>query len=153
MSPSMPLPRWRTSGTWSPSAARSRVSVPIAVYLFVAGPDLDSRGVTLENLNIPAGHGLFTTAPVDMNDGSWNYSWDTSSILGNMNPGTYTVYVVTSPIDRERFGHSSYAKADITFLPPEKEPPPIPLCPGIAVVALAISIIVGSCSIRRLKKT
>jgi len=125
----------------------------IAVYLFVAGPDLDSRGVTLENLNLPAGHGLFTTAPVDMNDGSWNYSWDTSIILGNMNPGTYTVYVVTSPIDRERFGRNSYAKADITFLPPVKEPTPIPLCPGIAVVALAISIIIGSCSIHRLKKT
>ncbi|MCX6686810.1 MAG: hypothetical protein NT112_00230, partial [Methanoregula sp.] len=40
----------------------------IAVYLFVNGPDLDNRGVTLENLNIPAGRGLFTTAPVNLND-------------------------------------------------------------------------------------
>ena len=47
-------------------------------------------------------------------------------ILGNMNPGTYTVYVVTSPIDRERFGHGGYAKADITFLPPETEPAQCP---------------------------
>jgi len=124
----------------------------IAVYLFVTGPDLDSRGVTLENLNIPAGHGLFTTAPVNMNDGSWNYSWDTSIILGNMNPGTYTVYVVTSPIDRERFGHSGYAKVEVAFLPPTMEPTPVPLCPDIAVVALAITIITGSCAIRGLKK-
>ncbi len=36
----------------------------IAVYLFVTGPELDVRGVTLDNLNIPAGRGLFTTAPV-----------------------------------------------------------------------------------------
>ena len=38
----------------------------IAVYLFVIGPDLNKRGVTLDNLNIPAGRGLFTTAPVHM---------------------------------------------------------------------------------------
>ena len=50
----------------------------IAVYLFVTGPDLDERGVTLDNLNIPAGRGLFTTAPVNMNDGS--------SITGNIAP-------------------------------------------------------------------
>ena len=41
----------------------------IAVYLFVIGPDLDTRGVTLDNLNIPAGRGLFTTAPVQLSDG------------------------------------------------------------------------------------
>jgi len=70
----------------------------IAVYLFVTGPELDERGVTLDNLNIPAGRGLFTTAPVNMNDGSWTYSWDTSVILGTLNPGTYTVYVESSPL-------------------------------------------------------
>jgi hypothetical protein len=125
----------------------------IAVYLFVTGPDLDSRGVTLENLNIPAGHGLFTTAPVDIKKGTWNYPWDTSIILGNMNPGTYTVYVVTTPLDRERFSHGGYASTNITFLPPETEATPVPLSPGIAVVALGITIITGSCMIRRLKNT
>jgi hypothetical protein len=123
----------------------------IAVYLFLTGPDLDSRGVTLENLNIPAGHGLFTTAPVNMKDGTWMYPWDTSIILGNMNPGKYTVYVVTTPIDRERFSHGGYASTDITFLPPETEPTPVPLSPGIAIAALGITIVAGSCMIRRLK--
>ena len=94
----------------------------IAVYLFLTGPDLDSRGVTLENLNIPAGHGLFTTAPVDMKDGTCDVPWDTSIIPGNMNPGKYTVYVVTSPIDRERFSQGGYASTDITFLPPDTDP-------------------------------
>jgi len=125
----------------------------IAVYLFVTGPDLDSRGVTLENLNIPAGRGLFTTASVDLKTGTWNYPWDTSIILGNMNPGTYKVYVATSPIDRERFSHEGYASVDVTFLPSEKEATPVPLSPGIAVVALGINIITGSCMIRRLKNT
>jgi hypothetical protein len=125
----------------------------IAVYLFVTGPDLDSRGVTLENLNIPAGRGLFTTAPVDIKTGTWSYPWDTSIILGNMNPGKYTVYVVTSPVDRERFSHGGYTSTDITFLPPQTEATPVPLSPGIAVVALGITIITGSCMIRRLKNT
>ena len=55
----------------------------IAVYLFVTGPDLDTRGVTLDNLNIPAGRGLFTTAPVRLSDGELDlylgyvgYSWN-----------------------------------------------------------------------------
>jgi len=77
----------------------------IAVYLFLTGPDLDSRGVTLENVNVPAGRGLFTTAPVNMDDGTWQYPWDTSVILGNLNPGTYTVFVVTAPVDHERFSY------------------------------------------------
>ena len=52
----------------------------IAVYLFVVGPDLDNRGVTLDNLNIPAGRGLFTTAPVHMENDTWSYTWDLSLI-------------------------------------------------------------------------
>ena len=125
----------------------------IAVYLFVTGPDLDSRGVTLENLNIPAGHGLFTTAPVNMTDDSWHYSWDTSLIPGIMNPGNYTVYVVTSPVDRERFSSGEYASANITFLQPEHEPTPVTLFPGLAILALSIATVAGSCMIRRVTKT
>ena len=112
----------------------------IAVYLFVIGPDLDSRGVTLENLHIPAGHGLFTTAPVNLESGTWHYAWDTSVILGTMNPGKYTVYVVTSPVDRERFGSDGYASAQVTFLPPVNEPTPVPLPPGVAVVSVGIAM-------------
>lgn len=123
----------------------------IAVYLFVTGPDLDSRGVTLENLNIPTGRGLFTTAMVDMKTGNWQYSWDTAVILGNMNPGTYTVYVLTSPVDRERFSTGGYASTNVTFLQPTTETTQIPLSPGIAVLALGITITTGSCLIRRLK--
>jgi uncharacterized membrane protein len=70
-----------------------------------------------------------------------------------MNPGTYTIYVVTTPLDRERFSHGGYASTNITFLPPETEATPVPLSPGIAVVALGITIITGSCMIRRLKNT
>jgi hypothetical protein len=125
----------------------------IAVFLFLTGPDLDSRGVTLENLNIPAGRGLFTTAPVDMKQGTWMYLWDTSIVLGNMNPGTYTVWAVTSPVDRERSSREEFASAQITFLPTDTEPTPVPLPAGLTVAALGITIVAGSCMIRRLKNS
>jgi hypothetical protein len=109
----------------------------IAAYLFVTGPDLDTRGVTLDNLNIPAGRGLFTTAPVNMNDGSWTYVWDTSVILGEMRPGKYTVYVVSSPVDRLRYVAGDFETVDIEFLASDTPAAEIPLDTGIPVLAVA----------------
>jgi hypothetical protein len=109
----------------------------IAVYLFVNGPGLDNRGVTLENLNIPAGRGLFTTAPVNLNDGTWAYVWDTSLILGSPKPGTYTINVVTTPVDRLRFAKGEYAATQVVFLPSDTPANNVPADPLIAVLALA----------------
>jgi hypothetical protein len=115
----------------------------IAVYLFVIGPDLDTRGVTLDNLNIPAGRGLFTTAPVQLSDGSWTYTWDTSVILGEMKPGIYTVYVVSSPIDRLRYVREDFATAEIEFLAADKPAAEVPLEPAIPVIAVGIGAVLG----------
>jgi hypothetical protein len=114
----------------------------IAVYLFVVGPDLDNRGVTLDNLNIPAGRGLFTTAPVHMENGTWSYTWDTAVILGNLKPGTYTIYVVSSPIDRLRFVRGDYTTTEIVFLESEQPTNEVPLGPALPVVALVITGVV-----------
>ena len=124
----------------------------IAVYLFVVGPELDTRGVTLDNLNIPAGRGLFTTAPVNMNDGSWVYQWDTSVILGELRPGTYTVYVVSFPMDRLRFVREEHATADINFLPSDKPVTEVPLSPALPVIALVIIGIAGCFQMYRREK-
>ncbi|MDP3396342.1 MAG: hypothetical protein Q8S57_06740 [Methanoregula sp.] len=123
----------------------------IAVYLFVVGPDLDTRGVTLDNLNIPAGRGLFTTAPVHMENGTWSYTWDTAVILGNLKPGTYTIYVVSSPVDRLRFVKGEYTKTEIEFLASEKLHNEVPLGPALPVVALVITgvIMLGYGGMRR----
>jgi hypothetical protein len=110
----------------------------IAVYLFVTGPDLDTRGVTLDNLNIPAGRGLFTTAPVQLSDGSWTYSWDTSVILGTMATGKYTIYVVSSPIDRLRNVREDMATVDVEFLAPDKPVTEAPLEPALSVIAVGV---------------
>jgi hypothetical protein len=111
----------------------------IAVYLFVTGPGLDPRGVSLENLNIAAGHGLFTTAPVHMDDGSWTYTWDTSIIVGNLKPGKYQVYVVGSPLDRLRSNPQETAVAEVTFLPSDTPVTETPLSPLVPVAALGVA--------------
>jgi hypothetical protein len=115
----------------------------IAVYLFVTGPDLDTRGVTLDNLNIPAGRGLFTTAPVQLSDGSWTYTWDTSVILGEIKPGNYTVYVVSSPLDRLRYVREDFATARIEFLPSDKPSPETPLGTAVPVIAVGLGAVLG----------
>jgi len=120
----------------------------IAVYLFVIGPDLDTRGVTLDNLNIPAGRGLFTTAPVQLSDGSWTFTWDTSVILGEMKPGKYTVYVVSSPLDRLRYVREDFATAEIEFLASDKPVAEIPLEPAIPVIAVGVGAVLGFCMSR-----
>lgn len=108
----------------------------IAVYLFVTGPDLDNRGVTLENLNIPAGRGLFTTAPVNLDDGTWEYDWDTSVILGTLIPGTYSVYVVSTPIDRLRYQKGEFAMTRVEFLQSDKPVNDVPIDPLLPIFAL-----------------
>lgn len=113
----------------------------IAVYLFVTGPDLEAGGVTLDNLNIPAGRGLFTTAPVHMENGTWSYSWDTSVILGTLKPGNYTVHVVASPIARMRFNEEESASTLVRFSPPIRTDPGIPLDPVVPVAALGIAMV------------
>ncbi|HNB03433.1 MAG TPA: hypothetical protein PLV88_04000 [Methanoregulaceae archaeon] len=86
----------------------------IAVFLLVSGPGLDKRGVCLENLNLPAGHGYFTSAYVNP-DGTWRYIWDTNYLAGRLIPGTYTVYVVNLPLGLPHSGSVSCAKTNITF--------------------------------------
>lgn len=119
----------------------------IAVYLFVTGPDLNPQGATLENLNIPTGRGLFTTAPVNMADGSWQYIWDTSVILGNLRPGKYTVYAVSTPIDRLRYTTGEYASTEIEFLPADTPANDVPLPPILPVCA--VFIVAGVFAIKR----
>ena len=124
----------------------------IAVYLFVTGPDLDSRGVTLENLNIPAGRGLFTTAPVKLSDGSWTYTWDTSVILGEMTPGKYTVYVLSSPVDRLRYIREEVATTGVEFLASDKPVTETPIEPVIPVIAVGVAASLGVCVSRQQEK-
>lgn len=121
----------------------------IAVYLFVTGPDLDPRGVSLENLNIAAGHGLFTTAPVKMSDGTWTYTWDTSIIVGNLKPGMYSVYVVGSPLDRIRSNPQETAVAQVSFAPAEDIEVETPLPAALPLAALVLAVVLSGAVARK----
>ncbi|HPX72836.1 MAG TPA: hypothetical protein PLV96_01515 [Methanoregulaceae archaeon] len=118
----------------------------IAVFLLVSGPGLDKRGVCLENLNLPAGHGYFTSAYVNP-DGTWRYIWDTNYLAGRLIPGTYTVYVVNLPLSLPHSGSVSFAKTNVTFTrmsDPGLGTDVIPLC-------LAVMLGAGLILVRRRK--
>ena len=122
----------------------------IAVYLFLTGPGLDPQGVTLDNINLPTGRGLFTTAPVNMQNNTWSYVWDTSVIIGTLKPGKYTVHVVASPVERMRFNEGESSSADITFRPPPVTEAETPLDPVLPVAACAIcSVLYLASRVRR----
>lgn len=122
----------------------------IAVYLFVTGPGLDPRGVALDNLNIPSSRGLITTAPVNMENGTWSYLWDTSVILGTLKPGNYTVHVVSSPVERMRFTEGESAMTGITFRPPPVTQAETPMSPALPFTALGIAgILLGTAGLKR----
>jgi hypothetical protein len=94
----------------------------IAVYLFVTGPGLNRAGVTLENLQLPAGSGYFTSAYVHP-DGRFEYEWNTGFVVGRLVPATYRIYAVSVPLNLERLTDTdeiSVSYTDITFssLPP-----------------------------------
>jgi hypothetical protein len=108
--------------------------------------------VTLENLNIPAGQGLFTTAPVQMESGRWTYSWDTSVIAGTIRPGHYTVYAVSSPHDLLRFSNDTYRTAGLELLPSDKPAAGAPPVPALPVAALVIAALSGLCISRMREK-
>jgi hypothetical protein len=117
----------------------------IAVFLLVSGPGLDKRGVCLENLNLPAGHGYFTSAYVNP-DGTWRYIWDTNYLAGRLIPGTYTVYVVNLPLGLPHSGSVSFARTNVTFT---KMPDP---GLGIDAVPLSIAGISGAVLFMHLRK-
>lgn len=85
-----------------------------AVYLFLTGPNLPSNGVSLDNVNQRADEGYFTQ--VDVISGKWSYSWNTQNL--GLDYGTYTVWVVDSPVDRSHLAGADYGTISVTFAAP-----------------------------------
>ena len=124
----------------------------ISVYLFVTGPGLDPNGATLENIRVPASHGMFTTVPVKLVDNTWQYTWDTSLFADAMQPGYYTVYVVAAPMGLNRLSMSGepFGSKTILFLKNEDATPTeqSPLYPIVAIAAVTFTIF-GSAALTR----
>jgi hypothetical protein len=85
------------------------------VYLFMTGPGLPENGVTLTNTALRADQGQFTVVAVDDNQ-EWSYSWKTSRIANEIDPGTYTVYVTNEKADKAHLGGTSSYKTYSFFL-------------------------------------
>jgi hypothetical protein len=77
------------------------------VYLFLTGPGLPENGVTLTDTSKRADQGQFTIVDVD-SDQTWSMKWNTARIEDNIDPGTYTVYVVNAPVDKADLAGHSY---------------------------------------------
>ncbi len=122
-------------------------SKSIAVFLFVTGEGLDPAGVTMENLNLPAGSGHFSSAFVHP-DGKFIFEWDTAFSVGPLFPGTYRIYVVDVPLNLNRLTDTedlSIAVLNVTF---QKRPSTeIPL--GWAVPPAALGCCAGILILKR----
>ena len=77
------------------------------VYLFFTGPGLPANGVTLTDITQRADQGHFTIVEVG-SDQTWAMKWDTYRLKNEINPGSYTVYVVNAPVDASNLAGSSY---------------------------------------------
>lgn len=77
------------------------------VYLFMTGPGLPENGVTLTDVTQRADQGQFTMVDVDSSQ-QWSMTWKTSRIESQIDPGTYTVYVVNAPVDKSHLAGHSY---------------------------------------------
>lgn len=78
-----------------------------SVYLFLTGPNLPANGVTLTDVNERADQGHFTIVDLD-NTQHWSMKWNTARIENEIDPGTYTVYVVTEPVDKSQLSGNNY---------------------------------------------
>jgi hypothetical protein len=84
------------------------------VYLFLTGPGLPADGVALTDTTQLADQGQFTIVTVGSNQ-MWNLDWVTSRIEDQINPGTYTVYVVNAPVSKPNLAGHSYQILTVTL--------------------------------------
>jgi hypothetical protein len=72
-------------------------------------------------------------------------------ILGTINPGTYMVYVVSTPVDRLRFAKGEYAKAEVEFIDSDIPANKVPVDALVPIAALFTAFCAGTFLIRRTK--
>ncbi|MFA4875871.1 MAG: DUF4062 domain-containing protein [Methanoregula sp.] len=90
------------------------------IYLFLTGPHLNPFGVKLDNLainTISDNKGTFTEVRVEP-DNTWTYEWDTSKVIDLRESGTYTIFAVTDPKNKEDLSPENYSTTLITIKNP-----------------------------------
>jgi hypothetical protein len=76
------------------------------MYLFFTGPGIPANGVTMDDITQLAEDGHFTLVDVK-DDQTWQYTWNTARLARELDPGTYTVYASTQPVDKSHLGPSN----------------------------------------------
>jgi len=87
-------------------------------YMFITGPNLPTAGGKLTDPRSPVVDGLgssFTVADVQ-DDNTWEYKWQTANL--NIDAGTYTVYAVATPNNRDNLGNTQYATVSLIVRKP-----------------------------------
>jgi len=88
------------------------------VYLFITGPNLPYQGGKLTDPRTAVVNGnvaTFTTADV-LDDNTWEYKWQTANL--NIDAGTYTLYAVATPSDKDNLADTQYATVSIIIRKP-----------------------------------
>lgn len=88
------------------------------VYLFMTGPNLPSGGGKLDDPRESVTDGnpaTFRTADV-RDDKTWEYKWQTSML--SVDSGTYTVYAVSEPRNRDNLADAQYDTLSVTLRKP-----------------------------------
>jgi len=95
-------------------------SVSQQTFLFLTGPNLPSNGA---QINSPdprddpvVNNDMDTFQIADVDSGDWDWDWNTAGI--GLDTGTYTVYAVSTPSDRNHLESNDYATLSITIKKP-----------------------------------
>jgi hypothetical protein len=113
------------------------------VYLFLTGPNLPADGVALDNIYSRADQGGFTEVSVDSND-HWKYDWDTGSLGGRLDAGTYTVWAVDGPNDLSNLNQAQYSTISVALGTPGIGTMGTSTSPGITPVVVPGTLNISS---------
>jgi len=87
-------------------------------YLFMTGPSLPTVGSQIQYPENPVTDGVsatFQTADV-RNDGTWFWTWNTAG--SGLDAGTYTIYAVSGPRDRDHLAGVQYRTISVVIKKP-----------------------------------
>jgi PGF-CTERM protein len=102
-------------------------------YLFITGPNLKSAGSQIQRAD-PGNYAVrnndatsFKSIDVD-GDHTWSWKWGTAHYV--LDAGTYTIYAVSQPCDKDNLANAAYGTVSITIGTP----------PGSATESLSTTI-------------
>jgi PGF-CTERM protein len=90
-------------------------------YLFIVGPNLKEVGSQIQNSD-PRHYAVVNNDPstfkqVDVNgDNTWSWKWGTSNYA--LDAGTYTIYAVSQPYDKDNLADAAYGTVSIIIKKP-----------------------------------